>query len=104
MVSALEAAAAEAWNTPNANTGAWACRRCFDAILDGSIASDIGDENGAPSWAKDGEVTVLEFSSSPNSLIVPAWRSMDDQVMGGLSSSSMSWNAAIGSGRYMLLW
>ena len=96
VATALSSALSESWNNPNENTGAWAMRRCFDGLLDGSINFVEEDLNAPPSWASEGESCVIDFTS-PQSLLVPAWRPMDDQVMGGRSESAFIWSPSFGS-------
>jgi hypothetical protein len=92
VATALSTACTESWNNANPDTGAWAMRRCFDSILNGSISISDATDEVAPLWASQGEISLLDYSSSPESLLVPSWRPMDDQVMGGRSESAFTWS------------
>ncbi|KAG1680770.1 hypothetical protein FOA52_008103 [Chlamydomonas sp. UWO 241] len=85
VAEALSSAASEADQQASASDAAWTMRRCFDAILDGRLDAAAAVPEGAK------EVVLLDFESGlpPGG---PRWSSMDDGVMGGLSTSSLSWD------------
>ena len=76
---------------------AWALRDAFDGIMDGSVMARAAvkerEAQALDSGASgiSGELTVLDFEMGMPSG-GPRWYSMDDVVMGGVSSSSMFWD------------
>ena len=64
---------------------AWALRGAFDDILDGRVEA-LAKQASVPEGAE--EVLVLDFGAG---MTGPRWLSMDDGIMGGLSSSSFGW-------------
>eukprot|EP00955_Chlamydomonas_euryale_P044844 352986-Chlamydomonas_euryale.AAC.15 len=79
------AAALSASRQQDPGEAAWTLRRCFDDILDGRLDVAARVPPGAP------EVTILNFEAGLP--LLPRWSSVDDGVMGGLSSSTLTWDA-----------
>lgn len=78
---------------------AWVLRGAFDDILEGRVEA-LASLPTVPEGAE--EVPVLNFGAG---IAGPRWLSMDDGIMGGLSSSSFVWDsgakAAIFQGELM---
>ena len=78
---------------------AWALRYAFDGIMDGSTiakAAAATEAEAASSRGGKGELTVLDFQTGMPAG-GPRWYSMDDVVMGGVSSSTIKWDSKAGS-------